>query len=108
MTNLIHRSDKFVTVHNKCSKNPSPTSTYFANSCTKIRFKQLYLGNNSELIICTYKLSFLTMTNTINSHNTELPPESPYNDVHCTEKKYSTKKSSASPVFLYPITVHTM
>jgi len=31
MTNMMERNDKFVTVHNKCSKIPPPTSTYLAN-----------------------------------------------------------------------------
>ena len=30
MTNLMDRNDTFVTVHNKCSEIPPPTSTYLA------------------------------------------------------------------------------
>ena len=30
MTSLLHRTDTFVTVHNKCSTNPPSTSVHFA------------------------------------------------------------------------------
>jgi len=79
-------NDKFVTVHNKCSKIPPPTSMYFGCCCAKIRFKQLYLSNHSQLVTCTYELSFLTTTNTITSHSIEIPLESPCIYVHGSEK----------------------
>jgi len=63
-------------------ENPTANISALSNSCARIRFKQFYLSNHSELITYSYKLPFLTTTNTITSHNTELLPESPCIYVH--------------------------
>ena len=57
-------------------ENPIATLNVLSISCAKIRYKQIYLGNHSELITVTYEISSLTTTNTIISHNIELPLES--------------------------------
>jgi hypothetical protein len=36
------------------------------------RFKQLYVGNHSEIDTCVYENFFLTMPDTVTSHNTDL------------------------------------
>ena len=88
-------------------ENPTDTHSVLGYSCTKIRFKQLYLGNHSELITGTYELSFLTTNNTVISHSIELPTESPCIYVYTSkdQKKYSTYKSSASPDFLIHVSL---
>ena len=63
-------------------KNPAANLSVLFNSCAKIGFKQLYLSNQSESVTCKYELSFLTTTNTITSHSTDLLPESPCIYVH--------------------------
>jgi len=67
-------------------ENPTDTLNVLGYSCAKITFKQLYLGNHSELVTSTYELSFLTMTNTVTSHSIELPAESPCIYVQGSEK----------------------
>jgi len=67
-------------------KNPTDTLNVLGFSCAKIRFKQIYLGNHSELITDIYELAFLTTNNTVRSHSIELPPESPCIYVHGSEK----------------------
>jgi len=69
-------------------ENPTANLSVLCNSSVKIRFKQLYLSNHSELVTCiqVYELSFPTMTNTIIYYSNELPPESPYIYVHWSEK----------------------
>ena len=37
MTNLLHRNDKFVTVHNKFLKIPTLTTAHFANRVRRLR-----------------------------------------------------------------------
>jgi hypothetical protein len=44
----------------KLRSSSNPTSKYLTES--KARFKQLYLGNNSELDTCSYEHFFLTIT----------------------------------------------
>jgi hypothetical protein len=56
-------------------ENPTTNLNILGYCCAKITFKQLYLSNHSGLITGTYKLSFLTTTNTITSHSIEFPPE---------------------------------
>jgi len=67
-------------------ENPTATLIILGYSCAKITFKQLYLGNHSELITGTYELSFLKTSITVTSHSTELPPESPCVHVHGSKK----------------------
>jgi hypothetical protein len=67
-------------------ENPIASLNILGYSCAKIRFKQLYLSNASELITGTCELSFLTTTNIITCHSIELTPESPSMYVHFTEK----------------------
>ena len=52
-------------------------SFYYKWHCSFISsFKQLSLGNRSELDRYSYEILF-TMTDTIISHNIDFPPESP-------------------------------
>ena len=83
-------------------KSHQPQYTWLLLS--KIRFKQLYLSNHSELITGTYEHSFFTTTNTVTSHSIELHNRPPYIYVHC-RKKYSTKNSSALSVFIIHVSV---
>jgi hypothetical protein len=85
-------------------ENPTTNLNVLGYCCAKIRFKQLYLSNHSELITCTYELPFLTKTYTITSHNTELHPISPCIYVYCTEK-YSINNSVASSVFIIHVSI---
>ena len=94
-------------------ENPTANLNILGYSCAKIRFKRLYLSNQSELVTCKYELSFLTTTNTVTSHSIELHPRSPCIYVICIEK-YSIKvpvlhQSSLSMFsLLHQITVHTI
>ena len=66
-------------------QNPTANFNVQRNSFAEIWFKQLYLSNHSELLTCTYELSFPTTTNTVNSYNIKLPASSPCTYVRCKE-----------------------
>jgi len=66
-------------------ENPTDIFNIIGNSFAEIRFKPLYLSNHSELVTCTFEISFPTTTNTMSSYNIELPPRSRYIYVHYTE-----------------------
>ena len=75
MTNLL----QFTINARKSLQQPQSTRLHLCKH-------QPYLSTHSELVTCTYELSFLTTTNTITSHSTELPAESPCIYVHGSEK----------------------
>ena len=81
-------------------KNPSANLNVLCNCCAMIGFKQLYLSNHSELVTCIYELSFPTMTNTITSHNIDHSHWITLYIRPLHRKKYSTKNSFDSSVFL--------
>jgi len=85
-------------------KNPTTKLNVLGYSCAKIRFKQLYLSNHSELITGTYEL--------FSSRRLILSPPTilnfPLNHLYISpwiRKKYSTNNFSASPVFLIHVSV---
>jgi len=50
MTNLLHRKDKYVTIHNECSEIPPSTSMNIATRVQQLRveliFTHLYAGSS--------------------------------------------------------------
>jgi len=66
-------------------EKPTDIFNIIGNSFAEIRFKELYLSNHSELVTCTFEISFATTTNTISSNNIELPPRSRFIYVHNNE-----------------------
>ena len=99
MKNLIHRNDKFVTVHNKCSKIPLPTSVYFSTPVQRSR-------SNSSVSVTIQNQSH-PLTNFLSSQRPILstPTALTFSLNHLVymsidQKKYSNKNSFVSPVFL--------
>ena len=73
MANLLHRNDRVVTVHNKCSKNHTIDLNALCNSCAKIMccsfelvFAFLYAGGRiqivSEQFVLFLHLSFVNFS----------------------------------------------
>jgi len=69
MTNLLHRKDKFVTIHNECSEIPPSTPMHIATRVQQSRaeliFTFLYadssIQNVSEQFISCIHLSFVNL-----------------------------------------------
>ena len=104
MTNLINRNDKFVTVHNKCSKIPPPPSKYLATPVQRS-------NSNSSISVTIQNQShvhtnFLFPQLPILSPPTVLnfPPHHPV-FMSIVETKFSTNNSSASPVFFVHVSI---
>jgi hypothetical protein len=85
-------------------ENPTANISALSNSCARIRFKQFYLSNHSELITCSYKL--------LSSQQPILSPPTilnfPLNHlvyISMDKKKYRNNNSSASPVFIIHVSI---
>jgi len=96
---LIHRNDKFVTVHNKCSKIPLPTSVYFSTPVQRSH-------SNSSVSVTIQNQSHVLM-NFLSSQRLILPPPTvlTFSLNHLVymsidQKKYSNKNSFVSPFFM--------
>jgi len=69
MTNLLHRKDKFVTIHNECSETLLSTSMHNATCVQQLRAKLIFtllyadssIQNASEQFISCIHLSFVNL-----------------------------------------------